>query len=64
MVFQPAHDDPKSKLMEPLEEVIRLKFIPSLLGDKSLISDEERDLFALPARLSGLWIANPVKDSI
>jgi len=50
-------------LMQPLEDVIRNKFIPALIGDDVHISDDERALFALPARHSGLGIDNPVLDS-
>ena len=49
--------------MKSLEQVIRTKFLPALLGDTTPISDTERDLYALPARYSGLGIVNPVKDS-
>ena len=49
-------------LLQPLEEAIRNHFIPALLGETSnyAISDLERDLYALPARLGGLSIDNPV----
>ena len=42
-----------SSLLQPLEDAIRLHFISSITGRDS-ISDTERDLFALPARLGGL----------
>ena len=51
------------KLIHGLETAIRTKFIPALLNKEMPISDKERQLFALPARLSGLGIANPVLDS-
>eukprot|EP00731_Ephydatia_muelleri_P021639 Em0014g230a len=47
-----------SSLLQPLEDAIRLNFIPSITGRDS-ISDTKRDLFALPARLGGLAIPNP-----
>jgi len=52
-----------SKLMIPLENVIRSKFLPALIGDDTPISETERLLYALPARHSGLGIDNPVLDS-
>ncbi|KAL5479574.1 hypothetical protein EMCRGX_G023114 [Ephydatia muelleri] len=47
-----------SSLLQPLEDAIRLNFIPSVTGRDS-ISDIERDLFALPACLGGLALPNP-----
>ena len=49
-------------LLKPLEEKIRCQFLPSLTGRKAF-SDEERDLLALPVRLGGLGITNPVKQT-
>ena len=49
-----------SDLLMPLEEVIRHQFLPALTGRRG-ITDEERDLFALPCRLGGLGIPNPTK---
>ena len=49
--------------MQPLEAVIRQKFILQLLGEKNPISDTERKLFALPVKLGGLAIDNPVSDT-
>ena len=49
-----------SDLFLPLEEAIRHRFLPALTG-RSGITDEERDLFALPCRLGGLGIPNPTK---
>lgn len=51
--------------MGPLEDTIRSKFIPALLGKKSgfAISDDQRSMFALPARWGGMGIDNPVSDS-
>ena len=42
----------------PLEETIREKLIPAIIGRK--ISDLERRIVALPVRLGGLGIQNPV----
>ena len=49
-----------SDLFQPLEEAIRHCLLPVLTGRKG-ITDEERDLFALPCRLGGLGIPNPTK---
>ena len=40
-----------------MEEVIREKFIPALVGRN--ISDIERRIFALPVRYGGIGISNP-----
>ena len=45
--------------LEPLEKSIRRDFLPSLLS--SPIDDRVRNLLALPARLGGMGIINPVK---
>ena len=47
-------------IFESLEEVIRLKFIPSLLGRE--VSDLERKLLSLPARFAGMGIFDPSVD--
>ena len=44
-------------LLKPLEDVIRLKLIPSLTGQVPP-NDSIRDLLALPARLGGIAISN------
>ena len=51
--------------MGPLEDAIRSKLIPALTGIKpgSAISDDMRDVYALPARWGGLGIDNPVIDA-
>ena len=49
-------------LLQPLEEVIRRKFLPSLNGQNAF-NDVTRDLLALPIRLGGLGIANPSSES-
>ena len=43
----------------PLEEVIREKLIPAIIGRK--VSDIERRILALPVRLGGIGIQNPVQ---
>jgi hypothetical protein len=50
-----------SVFFKPLEEAIRMKFIPSLLGRG--VNDLERKLFSLPARHAGLGIFNPCESS-
>ena len=45
-------------LLQPLEEAIRLKFLPALTG-KAAFSDDIRDLLALPVRLGGLGVTDP-----
>ena len=47
-----------SDQFEPLEKVIRTVFLKALL--KKDVNDTERDMIALPARLGGLGIPNPV----
>lgn len=46
----------------PLGDIILLKFIPALTG-KDGISAVERNVFALPVRLGGLSIVNPVQQA-
>ena len=48
-----------TEAFKPLEEAIRHKFLPALLGRE--INDVERDLFSLPARFAGLGIPNPTE---
>ncbi len=45
-------------LLQPLEEAIRYKFLPALTG-KAALSDDVRDLLALPVRLGGLGVIDP-----
>ena len=52
-----------SNLIKPLEEVIRHRFIPALIG-RSDISNLERELLFLPTRLGGLSIMNPSEPTI
>jgi hypothetical protein len=42
-------------LLQPIEDVLRHDLIPAITGQRA-ISDEERELFALPTRLGGLGI--------
>ena len=46
-------------LFQPLETIIRTKLIPALTGQPPP-NDELRDLLALPARLGGLALTNPM----
>ena len=52
-----------SPLLQPLENTIALKFIPSLTGRKDC-SEIERELFALPARLGGIGLSNPTVSAV
>ena len=47
-------------LLQPLENVIRYKFLPAITG-KGAFSDTERVLLALLVRLRGLGIVNPIR---
>ena len=49
-----------ANLFQPLEDIIRHKFIPSLTGQPPP-NDLIRDLLALPARLGGIAVCNPTK---
>ena len=51
-----------SEPLKKLESVIREKLIPAILGGRNT-SDEMRKLYALPARLGGLGIDNPVENA-
>ena len=46
-------------LFQPLEDIIRRKLIPSITG-QSPPNDLVRDLLALPSRLGGIALANPI----
>ena len=48
-----------SPLFQPLEDCIRQKLIPSIVGRN--VSDLERRIFSLPVRYGGLGISNPVE---
>ena len=47
-----------SHYFQPLEDVIREKLIPAIVGRK--VSDLERRILALPVRFGGIGILNPV----
>ena len=47
-----------SDLFAPLEETIREKLIPAVIGRK--VSDVKQRILALPVRYGGLGIANSV----
>ena len=49
-------------MMKPLETTIRQHFLPSLTGQNPF-NDQYRDLLALPARLGGIGITNPSKQT-
>ena len=49
-------------LLWPLEDAVRHKFLPSLTG-QSALSNDTRDLLALPVRHGGLGIINPTRNS-
>ncbi len=51
-----------SDLFQPLEEAIRHNLLPALTGRRG-ITDLERNLLELPARLGGLGIVNPTKSA-
>ena len=51
-----------SDLLQPLEEAIQQHLIPALTG-RPPCSREKRNLLALPVRLSGMGIINPVSSS-
>jgi len=48
--------------LQSLEDAIRLEFIPALTGQNHL-SDELRNLLALPTRTGGLGLNNPVREA-
>ena len=48
--------------LQPLEDVIRQEFLPALTG--RAVSDLERNLLSLPARLGGMALGNPASDAI
>ncbi len=45
-------------LLQPLENITRIKLLPALSG-RVAPNDSERDLLALPARLGGIGVINP-----
>ena len=51
-------------MFQELEDVQRGKFIPALFGNfNESISDIDREIYALPSRMGGLSIDNPVLDA-
>ena len=51
-------------MFQELEDVQRGKFIPALFGNfNESISDIDREIYALPPRMGGLSIDNPVLDA-
>ena len=48
-----------SHLFQPLEDVLREKFIPAIVGRK--VSDLERRILALPVRFGGIGLLNPIE---
>ena len=50
-----------SNLFAPLEEAIKEKLIPALVGRK--INNLEREIFSLPVRYGGMNILNPIERS-
>ena len=51
-----------SSLFKPLEDVIRLKFLPAVL--RRSVTDLERDILSLPARFGRLGVFNPCDDCV
>ena len=51
-----------AELLQPVEDAIRHHLLPALTGRCSF-SDDERALFALPARLGGLGMGNSATDA-
>ena len=49
--------------LSPLEEIIHCRLLPNLTGQPSF-SDSEQNMFALPARLGGLGVVNPISYSL
>jgi len=49
-------------LFQPLEDAIRMLFIPALLRRE--VNDLERDLISLPARMGGLGISKPTEECL
>ena len=54
---------PMKDHLAPVEDAIRFCFLPAIFGDNVPLSNEECDLFALPARHGGLGIHNPLMDA-
>ena len=50
-------------LLQPLEDAIRNKLAVAFLRHRRVLTDDERALWALPGRLGGMGLDNPVADS-
>ena len=50
-----------AELLEPLERAISDVLIPALLEHQ--VAETERDLLALPVRMGGLGLVNPINQS-
>jgi hypothetical protein len=50
-------------LLEPLETAIRHKLAAALLRHRRVLTDDERALWALPGRLGGMGLDNPMTES-
>jgi hypothetical protein len=48
--------------MKPLEAVIATKFLPALMGGH--VTDQERAVYTLPARMGGLGVRDPSKETL
>ena len=51
------------QILEPLTNAIRTKLLPSLFDCDTPITDDEFELFSLPAREGGLGILNPTEEA-
>ena len=51
-----------SEFVGPLEDSLRLKLLPTLIG-QCAVNDHLRSIFSLPARLGGLGFSNPFTES-
>ena len=49
--------------LQPLEDMIRQKFLPALTGQNQF-GNEVRDLLALPARVGGLGLISPIQEAV
>ena len=47
--------------LTPLRDIINKKFLPTVIGGS--ISDQEKTLFSLPARMGGLGVRDPVESA-
>ena len=45
-------------IMQPVEDVIRVRLLPAITGREAL-TDHERDLLALPARFGSIGVRSP-----